>query len=187
MESANQPSVFPQALAAPTGPVAAVTRVLMANAIAFSRESPRKRIIQPLHKSGADMLQRMLNVLQPGSYIQPHRHLTPPKPESFVVLAGAIGFVVFDDIGGITDRFYLSPSQDAIGIDIEPGIFHTFFAIEPDTVLFEVKLGPYIRSSDKDFASWAPFENSPASLEYLAKLQEEWLRQFPEVRIPDWD
>jgi cupin fold WbuC family metalloprotein len=112
----------------------------------------------------------MLNALQPHSYIQPHRHLDPPKAESIIVLKGAIIYVEFNDTGEIENFCRLSSDSFNLGVDIEPGIFHTFFAVVEDTVLFEVKPGPYEQISDKDFASWAPSEGSQSAIEYLRKL-----------------
>ena len=37
----------------------------------------------------------MLNAIQPGSYIRPHRHLDPPKSESLILLQGMLGYVSF--------------------------------------------------------------------------------------------
>jgi cupin fold WbuC family metalloprotein len=34
------------------------------------------------------------------TYIPPHRHLDPNKDETFVVLRGLLGLVLFDDAGG---------------------------------------------------------------------------------------
>jgi cupin fold WbuC family metalloprotein len=184
MTIADQSNPFPQALTAPTEPVAIVTCSMIDHAITMSRESPRKRIIQPLHRSGLDVLQRMLNVLQPGSYIQPHRHLNPPKAESIVVLQGGIGFIEFDEAGSMRHAYLISREEGVLGIDIEPGVFHTFFAIAPDTVLFEVKPGPYERSNDKDFALWAPPEGSPSAREYLATLQAHWSQRRSHASTP---
>jgi len=86
------------------------------------------------------------------------------------VLKGSIGFVSFKDAGEIDDYFLLSQGSDKIGIDVVPGVFHTFFAMEKDTVLFEVKPGPYVEIDDKDFAAWAPAEGSEEAKEYLEKL-----------------
>ena len=41
------------------------------------------------------------------------------------------------------------------GIDFEGGTWHSFHALEKDTVLFEVKPGPYNPDADKEFAPWA--------------------------------
>src|SRR5262245_53101824 len=90
---------FPLAMPAPTGPVTVIARPQMDEAIALSRQSPRGRIICPYHPTAGDTLHRMLNVLQPHSYIQPHRHGSPPKDESIIVLKGTTGCVIFSDAG----------------------------------------------------------------------------------------
>lgn len=152
--------------------MAILNRDLMDRAAAESRRNPRKRIVLPFHKSHADAFQRMLNTIQPGSYIRPHRHVDPPKAESIVVLRGALCFILFDDRGEIERHFELQAGGARIGVDIEPGPVHTFFALEPDTVVFEAKPGPYRAVTDKDFAQWAPQEADPQARSYLAGLYE---------------
>ncbi len=58
------------------------------------------------------------------------------------------------------------------GVDSDPGVYHTFLATEDDTVLFEVKPGPYSPANDKDFASWAPEKGSPAAKKYMQYLYD---------------
>jgi cupin fold WbuC family metalloprotein len=166
-----QDSTFPKALPAPKGPVIVMNRTLLSEVVEAARQSPRRRMILPFHQSAGDSLHRMFNALQPESYVQPHRHLDPPKAETVVVIKGAICFVVFSDRGDITDWSVLSAGDDAFGIDAAPGLYHTFFALQPDTVVFEAKVGPYHPASEKDFADWAPREESPESASYLAALQ----------------
>jgi cupin fold WbuC family metalloprotein len=166
-------SRFPKALPAPAGPVIVMNRTLLSKVVDAARQSPRRRMILPLHQSAGDSLHRMFNALQPDSYVQPHRHLTPPKAETVVVIKGAIGFVIFSDRGEIADWSVLSAGDDAFGIDTAPGLYHTFFALEPDTVVFEAKIGPYHAASEKDFADWAPREGSPESTGYLEALRTE--------------
>ena len=163
---------YPLALDCPREKTVLITGSIINKAIDASRKNPRKRIIFPFHKSPSDNLHRMLNVLQPHSYIQPHRHLDPPKAESIIVLRGELIYVEFDQKGNIKILYRLSHESFNIGIDIEPGIFHTIFAATEDTVLFEVKPGPYKRSTDKDYAPWAPAEGSENAEEYLKKLYE---------------
>jgi cupin fold WbuC family metalloprotein len=166
-------SRFPKALPAPVGPVIVMNRTLLSKVVDAARQSPRRRMILPLHQSAGDSLHRMFNALQPDSYVQPHRHLNPPKAETVVVIKGAIGFVIFSDRGEIADWSVLSAGDDAFGIDTAPGLYHTFFALEPDTVVFEAKVGPYHPASAKDFADWAPREDSPESASYLEALRTE--------------
>lgn len=69
----------------------------------------------------------------------------------------------------------VTAESDVFGVDIEPGIFHTFLILQPDTVMYEVKPGPYSPIDDKDFATWAPREGDVAVAEYLAMLQQKRL------------
>ena len=149
---------FPTALDPPKGRVVLLNENLLTEAMAASRRSPRKRIILPFHQDHQELLHRMMNVMQPGTYIRPHRHLAPPKAESIVVLRGGMWLALFTDEGEVDGAWHLKPGYGEFGVDIAPGVFHTFIVTEPDTVLFEVKPGPYQQSSDKDFASWAPAE-----------------------------
>jgi cupin fold WbuC family metalloprotein len=114
----------------------------------------------------------MLNDIQSYSYIQPHRHLNPPKSEIILVIKGSITYITFSADGKIEEAIKLSNRSNKIGVDTEPDIYHTFFALEQDTVLFEIKTGPYKRTSDKDFANWAPRENSDECKEYLESLHK---------------
>lgn len=155
-----KPPKLGRAMKAPAGKVVQLSAALVERAAEGSRQSPRGRIVLPLHKSPRDPLQRMLNALQPGSYIQPHRHLSPPKAETIVVLRGSVMYVVFAKNGTVKEWICLAAGSEEFGIDTQPGVYHTFFALEEDTVLLEVKAGPYEESSDKDFAPWAPKEGT---------------------------
>ena len=163
---------FPLALEPPSGTLVTIDTAMITKARSASRESPRGRIILPLHTSAADPLQRMLNAIQPGSYIRPHRHADPPKSETILLLRGAITYLTFDNTGALTQHITLSAAAERFGMDTKPGVYHTFFALEPDTILFEVKPGPYDPKTDKDFAPWAPEEGSPEADAILAQWQQ---------------
>jgi len=167
----------PRALAAPSGPTCWLNRELLEGAIAASHSSPRRRVIQPLHRRESATLQRMFNAVQPGSYIPPHRHLDPPKAESWIVLRGALAFFTFDDQGAIGECLEIRAGGELFGVDLEPGVYHTFFALEPDTVVYEVKDGPYSPDSDKAFPDWAPREGTPEAGAYLARLGREFAQR----------
>lgn len=164
------PTLFPRALDAPPGESVVLDAELIERAVAASRESPRRRIILPLHTSPADPYQRMLNAAQPGSYIRPHRHREPPKGETVIVLRGAVRFLTFREDGAVDHSVVLSANGGAVGLDVRPGVYHTFAALEPDSVVFEAKTGPYDERLDKDFAPWAPPEGSPEAESYLTRL-----------------
>jgi cupin fold WbuC family metalloprotein len=163
-----------RALRAPSGPICWLSRELLEGAIAASQESPRRRVIQPFHRSESATLQRMFNAVQPDSYIPPHRHLHPPKAESWIVVRGALAFFTFDEQGAISECLEIRAGGEIFGVDLEPGVYHTFFALEPDTVVYEVKDGPYSPTTDKSFPSWAPAEGSPEASAYLARLSAEF-------------
>jgi cupin fold WbuC family metalloprotein len=162
---------FPLALPPPDGELALLSRELLETAKEQSRLSPRRRIIQPFHKSNADLLHRMLNVVQPDSYIRPHRHLDPPKAEAWVLLSGSLLFFTFEDNGSVRNCVVARAGGDVFGVDLVPGVFHSFIALEPDTTVYEVKTGPYAPSNDKTFASWAPAENSDERSAYVEGLR----------------
>lgn len=164
---------YPMAKPPPAPPINVIDDVLLADIVEASRESPRKRIILPLHKHASDSLQRMLNALQPGSYIRPHRHAAD-RGESLIVLSGNLLYLVFNEQGAVEQARCLKAGSPQFGVDIEGGIWHCFMALEPDTVLFEVKPGPYDAETDKEFAPWTPEEYSPDAAEYLNALISEF-------------
>ena len=164
---------FPKALAAPAENATLISDQLLREAIAQSQSSPRKRIILPLHKNADAKMHRMLNVIQPGSYIPPHRHIDPPKEESVIVVKGAIYLFLFDNSGDIHQIHFLKAGSPVFGIDCEPEVIHTFIATEKNTVIFETKPGPWQPQGDKDFFPWAPDEESPDAPLYLKMLLEK--------------
>jgi cupin fold WbuC family metalloprotein len=127
------------------------------------------------HTGPNDNPHRFLNVLLAGTYVRPHRHATPPKAESFVVLEGAVDVVLFDDHGSETARYRLgtvTADGHLWGVDLPPGVWHTVVARSPRAVCFEVKPGPWEPASDKDFAPWAPAEGDPEARAYSQALSE---------------
>ncbi|WP_298035858.1 WbuC family cupin fold metalloprotein [uncultured Desulfuromonas sp.] len=136
-----------------------------------ARRTPRRRKNLNLHTSYGDPCQRLLNALEPDTYVRPHRHLTPPKPESFVALRGRMALLVFDEGGAVADVVLFGAGGPVLGADIPPGVWHSIVCLERGSVFFEAKPGPYEPLSDKDFAPWAPEEGRPESGEYLAFMR----------------
>ena len=132
--------------------------------------SPRRRKNFNFHQHESMPANRLLNAIEPDSYVRPHRHLDPAKDETLVVLRGAVGLVVFDEHGGILQRAVLRAGSGAIGVDIPYATWHTFVALEPGSVIFETKAGPYLPLAREEKASWAPAEGDPAALAYLERL-----------------
>jgi cupin fold WbuC family metalloprotein len=141
---------------------------LFAALIERARQSPRLRTNHNFHRGMEDNPHRFLNVMIRGTYIAPHRHRDPPKSESFLVLAGEVALLTFDDDGQVAGSYILG--RDAVGIDIQPGVWHTLVVLSEHAVCFEVKPGPYSATNDKDFARWAPREGDPNAAAYLERL-----------------
>lgn len=171
----NSPSR--RALDAPPGDLVVLSRSLVERVTEASRASDRRRIIQPFHKNDAELLHRMLNVLQTDTYVRPHRHLDPPKSESWLVLRGAVAFFTFEEDGRVRDFLELEARGEHFGVDLSPGPFHSLVVLAPDTVLYEAKNGPYAPANDKSFAPWAPAEGTPDAQNYLAWMREEYRKR----------
>jgi cupin fold WbuC family metalloprotein len=137
---------------------------------AIGSERLRKNL--NMHDDYADTCQRLLNAMEPGTYIRPHRHTDPPKPECFMAVRGRMALVVFDDDGEVKQVVPFGDGCDALAIDLPAGQWHSIVVLKPGSVFFETKPGPYLPLSDKDFAPWAPEENSPEAGYYLSSLSE---------------
>ncbi len=137
-----------------TGDVFVLDDASIQAGLAGSRESPRRRMILPLHRSQSDLVQRMLNFFQPGTYVTPHLHPKESASETILVMQGCIGMLILEEDGKIRSTHHLK--KGAL-IDIAPNIWHGMVALEADTAILEVKRGPY-DDSDKVFAPWAPKE-----------------------------
>ena len=146
---------------------------LLDKTTALARISPRRRMNYNFHTDYTDTLQRLLNAMEPLSYIQPHKHEDPDKREVFFSLRGRIAVIEFDELGNITDHTLLDPSNGNFGAEIPERKFHTIISLDPGTVAYELKDGPYSPIDDKNFASWAPKEGNAKAEEYLLKLLEE--------------
>jgi cupin fold WbuC family metalloprotein len=169
------------ALDPPQEYLALLTSKRLDDTLVQSRKSPRRRIIAPLHRSLSEPLHRMLNAIQPGSYVRPHRHLDPPKAEAWIVLRGAVLFVTFFDDGAIADHVALDAESDTFGVDLVPGHYHMLAALRPDTIIYEVKTGPYEATTDKSFAPWAPEEGTVEAQNYLHDLLKACGQEVPSL------
>jgi cupin fold WbuC family metalloprotein len=154
-------------------PITLIDRALLDAVSAEARAHPRLRKNRNFHPGDADPCHRLLNAIEPGSYVAPHRHLDPHKDETMLVLRGRLGLVIFDDRGAVlqTDRLAHDDQAAAQGVDIPHGCWHTVLALEPDTVFFEAKAGPYVPLTVDERAQWAPAEGDPAVVNYLGKLR----------------
>ena len=136
-----------------------------------ARAADRGRRNFNFHASTAETCNRLLNAVEPGSYVRPHRHLDPGKDETFVVLRGCFGFAVFDETGKITLATLLDAVNDRRVVNVPHGIYHTLVALAPGSVFFEAKGGPFVPLGEAELAPWAPAEKNEAAAAYLASLE----------------
>ena len=138
-----------------------------------AKESPRRRRNRNLHAM-EDPVHRLLNAMEPGTYVRPHRHLHPPKSETAIVVGGRIGILFFDDAGTVVGRRALDAAGETLGADFPPEAWHTLVALSPGSVFFETKAGPYAPPAAEDLASWAHAEGAPE----CALLERKWRDLF---------
>ena len=105
-----------------------------------AKESRRLRMNFNIHESLDSKVQRLLNVLLPGTVLPIHRHRH--TAETYILLKGKMFVVFYDDLGGQIARYLLNPSIGNYGVNIPKGQWHGIEVIEPSTI-FEVKEGPY--------------------------------------------
>lgn len=137
---------------------------------AAARNAPRLRKNLNLHASDASACHRLFNGIEPGSYIQPHRHLDPEKDETLVMVKGSLGVVTFDPAGVVTGSVLLRTAGDGVAVDMPHGLYHTVVSLESGTIFFESKAGPYLPLSDEEKAPFAPEEGSVQAAAYLERL-----------------
>ncbi|MFA7429427.1 MAG: WbuC family cupin fold metalloprotein [Rhodospirillaceae bacterium] len=139
---------------------------LSAEAASLSRR--RKNL--NLHTALEDPIQRLCNAVEPGTYVRPHHHVSG-RWELFMVLRGVVRVLTFAEDGHVLTADVMGPGQDTVLIEIPGNTWHSMVSLQPGTVFFEVKPGPYSPASDKDFAAWAPREGEPRAVALEAWMQ----------------
>jgi cupin fold WbuC family metalloprotein len=138
-----------------------------------AQNSERKRLNYNFHTDDDDTLQRLINAIEPYSYIQPHKHENPDKREVFFILKGKMLVVEFDDEGNILDHIVLDAEKGNYAVEIPEKTWHTIISLESASVAYEFKDGPYRVMNDKNFASWAPKEGDSSSKAYIDNILEK--------------
>lgn len=110
--------------------------------------SERLRMNFNLHDSLEAKAQRLLNALQIGTVLPIHRHAH--TAETYILLRGKIKVLFYDDNKNVTDSFILDPKQGDYGVHIPVFQWHTLEVLENNTVIFEVKDGPYTPLQPED-------------------------------------
>ena len=139
-----------------------------------AKQSPRLRMNYNFHETLDDPVNRLLNALEPDTYLRPHRHCNPDKNEIFLLLRGKVAVFLFDDVGRITDTILLDPLKGYYGGEIPSGIWHGLLVLESGTVIYEIKEGPFAPLTPENMAPWSPSADDTKGIEaYLKMLQLE--------------
>lgn len=136
----------------------------------IAQNNERKRKNRNYHPELNDTLQRLLNAMEPGTYVQPHKHESPDKREVFMILSGEALVVEFDNEGNIVDFIVMNYEKGTYVVEIPACTWHTIISLKTGTVVFEVKDGPYDPIDDKNFAKWAPREGDANCEKYIQTL-----------------
>jgi cupin fold WbuC family metalloprotein len=144
--------------------------------IGQAKNNSRGRQHCNIHQSYEDPCQRLFNAIEPGSYIQPHRHATDAREELLVAVRGKMAVFTFDDSGIVTGMFPLVAGlgdfANSVGVEVSSHVWHTVISLETGSILLEVKAGPFDPSQPKDLAPWAPEEGTLPAINFLARLVE---------------
>lgn len=106
-----------------------------------AKESERLRMNYNFHESLDSPAQRLLNALEPGTVLPIHRHIH--SNETYILLRGIIDVIYYDNDKVEINRVRLDLNIGNIGINIPKSQWHTIEVLSSDTVIFEVKDGPY--------------------------------------------
>lgn len=113
-----------------------------------AKASVRLRMNLNLHEAIDSKAQRLFNALEPGSVLPIHRHCH--TAETYILLRGRIDVMFYDDERVEIERFTLNPQEGKYGVHIPKGQWHTLEVLEENTVIFEVKDGPYAPLGPED-------------------------------------
>lgn len=151
-----------------------VTLAMIDTLISEAQTLPRRRKHLNLHSCPDEPCQRLLNAMEPDSYIRPHRHLGYHTNECLIALRGSFALFIFDDAGRIqTTHRFGGRGGDVLVVELRPSSWHTVVALESGSVLFETKSGPFDAGRAKNPAAWAPAEGSDQVAAYLSHLRSQ--------------
>ena len=106
-----------------------------------AKESPRLRMNYNLHESLDAKVQRLFNAMEPGTVIPIQRHQN--TAETLMLVRGQMKVVLYNDNKNIIEEAILSHESGNYGVHIPVGVWHCVEILEPGTIMFEVKEGPY--------------------------------------------
>jgi cupin fold WbuC family metalloprotein len=106
-----------------------------------AKDSPRLRQNYNFHELLNDNVQRLLNALEPGTKMPLHRHQN--TDETYFLVRGSLKVLTYNDNKELVNSEILSIDNGKYGVQIQKGQWHSIEVLEENTVIFEVKEGPY--------------------------------------------
>ncbi|OHX13579.1 WbuC family cupin fold metalloprotein [Chromobacterium sphagni] len=131
--------------------------------------APRLRAHHNIHSELDDVIQRLAIAMEPDTYVRPHRH--PGSPELLIVLSGALDWIEFDAAGETVVARYRLGEGGVRVFEAPANTWHSVVSLEPGSVVFEVKRGPYQPIPATDLAEWSPAEGDARVAGMLAFLR----------------
>jgi len=133
-----------------------------------AKESPRYRAHHNLHPELNDPVQRLCIAMEPSTYVRPHRHSDPASWEVLMILRGSLALNIFDETGNVVERTVISERGPITAVEFQQDTWHAPVSLEPGTIVFEIKQGPYKAIAEQNSASWAPQEGALHAEKFLA-------------------
>lgn len=125
-----------------------ITEELLNQVSSQAKKSPRLRMNYNLHERLDDKTHCFFNAMEPGTIVPIHRH--KDTAETFMLVRGKMRVVFYDDNRNIIEDTILSTDNGNFGVHIPVGVWHWVEILEPNTITFEVKEGPYEPLHEED-------------------------------------
>ena len=151
---------------------------LIGSLIDEAKANSRRRKHKNLHADYQEACQRFFNAIEPGSYLRPHCHGSCQGAETLIAIKGLLAFMVFGSEGEVQAVHLFGAGNHAeepgvaVGVEVQPGQWHTVISLESGSILLEMKGGPFNPEAPKYFASWAPEEMTQEGQIYLETLKK---------------
>ncbi|KOO16080.1 hypothetical protein AKJ18_04715 [Vibrio xuii] len=108
-----------------------------------------RRYHYELHDSHDDKVQRFLIAMCQDTEIPIHVHEYDTQWEMLIVLDGEVEYLEFDKDRNLTLNRVISSETGACFVTIYPNTFHTIKCLSKNSLVMEVKEGPYIAAKAK--------------------------------------
>lgn len=125
-----------------------IDKNLLDTVSAAAKSSERLRMNHNFHDALNAPCQRMLNALEPGTFVPIHRH--KHTAETYILLRGKLKIFFYNEEKVIVEEEVLDQSYGCYGVHIPAGVWHSMEVLESGTIIFETKDGPYTPITEQD-------------------------------------